>query len=85
MMHGGVAKEGSKRVEAYEWFAGRWTGITDSEKRAKRHCELHMPDGGTARVVKVRSQFGDSRPLGSGWTGTKARGRVEWTDARWAS
>jgi hypothetical protein len=70
-------------MEMWDWTTGNWTGITDSEQRAKDHCEEHLQPGMTARVAKVASRLGASTPLGSGWTAVRDAGTVTWTFAWW--
>jgi hypothetical protein len=68
----------------WDWSAGRWQGITDSESRAMNHAEAHLAVGQTARVEKVRSWCGISAPLGIGWTATlKEHGPVTWVPFGW--
>ena len=64
-------------MDMWDWKAGNWQGITDSEERAREHAESHLERGMTARVVKVSSRHGHT--LGSGWTGTRTeQGEVDW-------
>jgi hypothetical protein len=70
-------------MDMWDWKAGNWQGITDSEARAKVHAESHLHDGVTARIVKVNSQYGHSQTLGSGWLGRRTeQGEVDWQFSR---
>jgi len=74
-------------MDMWDWKAGNWQGITDSEERALAHAQSHLQPGEMARVVKVNSQYGYSGTLGSGWTGTIGdQGEVDWQFSRemWA-
>lgn len=54
-----------------------------TKERARAQAESHLQPGMTARVVKVHSQYGHSRTLGSGWTGTLTdQGDVDWQFSR---
>jgi hypothetical protein len=75
-------------MDMWDWKAGNWQGITDSEERARAHAQSHLLQGMTARVVKVNSQYGQSHLLGSGWTATlNEQGEIDWHFFRdmWAS
>jgi hypothetical protein len=75
-------------MDMWDWKAGNWQGVTDSEERALAHAESHLQHGMTARVVKVNSRYGHSDTLGSGWHGAlNDQGEVDWQFSRemWAT
>ncbi|HEX3965926.1 MAG TPA: hypothetical protein VHZ03_56335 [Trebonia sp.] len=72
-------------MDVWDWKTGNFTGITDSENRAKAYVESHIQPGTTAFVMKVNSALGSSTPLGARWTATRTDAGIEWQFSRWAS
>ena len=71
------------QMDMWDWTAGNWQGITDSEERALAQAESHLQPGITARVMKVNSRQGQCYTIGTGWTGTLTEaGEVDWQFSR---
>ncbi|MCW2931633.1 MAG: hypothetical protein JWM19_2595 [Actinomycetia bacterium] len=66
-------------MDAWEWTAGSWTGITDHEERALERAAGRLDVGETARVEKAISSCGALYRLGVGWTATRAEAdSIDW-------
>ena len=69
-------------MDVWDWKTGTFTGITDSEDRAKAHVASYIQPGTTALVMKVNSAPGSSTPLGSRWTARRTDMGIEWQFSR---